>query len=232
MRIDLNKLTFLSGLAGSLVLVICCCVIPVIPHPVGSKEAYSFLNHFVSELGYYKTSKLSVVFNSGIFISGFLLTMFAVGLMRHFRSRLGYVAAAFGIFSGIVFGLLGFFPVNLLKQHLILAFIFFSTWLPTVGLFTLLCLRDKGNVLFSKGVIISGVISFVLFISFLVIPFTMGMSRIMNAMIAGEFARPPFVLAAALEWSMFFSVAVWIMLVCLKLAGQRTAEPATIPSER
>ncbi|MCF7817491.1 MAG: DUF998 domain-containing protein [Kiritimatiellales bacterium] len=220
MTIDINKLTYLSGFLGSVILVICCTV-PAIPHPTGQEEAFSFLNHFMSELGYFKSSKLSVVYNSGLFIGAFTLTLFMAGLGLRFRSRLGYAAAVIGMFSCVSCGLLGFYPINRLVPHLALAYAFFISWPITVGLFLAQFRRDPTDKL-SKGTSIPSIVSIVLFAVFLAMPFMIGTQRIM-AIDLRKFVRPPFMFTALLEWLMCLSVFIWVMLVSRKLAS----DPAT-----
>lgn len=216
MTIDINKLTYLSGFLGSVILVICCTV-PAIPHPIGQAEAFSFLNHFMSELGYFKSSKLAVVYNSGLFIGGFTLTLFVAGLGHHFRTRLAYAAAAIGVFSSVSCGLLGFFPINRLAPHLVCAYAFFISWPITVGLFLVQFRRDPTKGL-AKGTLLPGLVSMALFAVFLAMPFMIGMQRIM-AIDLRTFVRPPFILTALLEWMMCLSVFIWITLVSTKLAS-------------
>lgn len=220
MKIDLNKLTYFSGLLGSLILAVCCTV-PAIPHPIGQEEAFSFFNHFMSELGYYRFSRLAVVYNSGLFIGGFTLTLFMAGLGLHCRSRLGYWAAIMGMCSGVACGLLGFFPINRLVPHLILAYAFFISWPITVGLFSVQFHRNQSKKL-SRRTLIPSIVSILLSVVFLAMPFMIGTRRIMEIDLH-KFVRPPFMFSALLEWSMCLSVFFWIALVSLKLASNPAA---------
>lgn len=220
MAIDINKTTYLAGFLGSLILLVCCTV-PAIPHPTGTDEAFSFLNRFMSELGYFKSSQLSVVYNSGIFIGSFTLTLFMAGLGYRFRSRLGYAAAAMGVFSEISCGLLGFYPINRLVPHLILAYAFFISWPITVALFLWQFHRDPAKGL-AKGTLVPGLVSMGLFALFLAMPFMIGMERIMEIDLR-NYVRPPFIFTALLEWLMCFSVFIWIVVMSIKLATNRGA---------
>jgi len=217
MEINVNKLTYLSGFLGSLILVICCTV-PAIPHPIGQEAPFSFLNHFMSELGCFKSSKLALVYNSGIFIGGFLLSLFMIGLGHHFRTRLGYAASVCGGFAGFACGLLGYFPLNRLVPHLILAYAFFIAWPVSIGLFSLQVLREPKNTL-SRGLLSMGMVSISLFVLFLAMPFMIGMQRIMEVDLH-QFVRPPFIFTALLEWLMCLSVFIWVVLASIKLVSR------------
>lgn len=228
MTVDMNKLTYLSGFLGSLILVV-CCTLPAIPHPIRREGSFSILNHFMSELGYFKYSELALVYNSGIFVGGFTLSLFMAGLGHHFRTRLGYMAAACGVFAGVACGLLGYFPVDRLVPHLILAYAFFIAWPVTVGLFSLQILRKPASTLL-RGLLVPGMVSILLFVLFLTMPFMIGMQQIM-AIDLSQFVRPPFIFAALLEWLMCFSSFIWIMLASIKLAsGQSARGPLPGPS--
>ena len=219
MAIDINKVTGFAGFLGSLILAVCCTV-PTIPHPLGQDGAFSFLNHFMSELGYFRSSKLAPVYNGGIFVGSFTLILFTAGLGHHFRTRLGYAAAICGILAGAACGLLGFFPVNRLIPHLTLAYIFFVTWPVAVGLFTWQILREPADSPF-RGLLIPSVISLLLFALFLAMPFMIGMRRILEIDLK-HFVRPTFIFTAVLEWLLFLSVLVWIVLASVKLVSYRS----------
>jgi len=74
------------------------------------------------------------------------------------RTKLGYVASAFGIFSCISCSLVGVFPMNSLSVHDVVAYSFFYNGLVAVTLFTLVILFDRQNKL-SKWLLIPGIIT-------------------------------------------------------------------------
>lgn len=215
--VDFKRLTLLAGWWGALILAT-CCTLPAIAYR--GREGFSFLNHFMSELGRYgPASPLAVVYNSGLFVGGALFVLFIFGCRWHFRSRMGLAAALCGILSALACSLLGFFTLNRLVSHLMVAYIFFFSWPVTVGLFTrLICLEQRTS--WSRPLIMLGCTSFVLFVIFLALPFVIGLKNIW-AIDLRHYARPDFLFPAVLEWAMFFSVIAWIMLVCVDLAGRQ-----------
>jgi hypothetical protein len=173
----------------------------------------------MSELGYFRSSKLAPVFNSGIFVGSFTLILFMAGLGNYFRTRLGYVAAVCGILAGAACGLLGFFPVNRLIPHLIWAYVFFIVWPVTVGLFSWQILRGPAGAPF-RDLLLPGIISVLLFALFLTMPFVIGMRHIQGINLK-HFVRPAFMFTALLEWLMFLSALVWIVLASIRLVSRR-----------
>jgi len=217
--VDIERLTILAGLVGALTLAVCCTV-PAMAFPGRHGRGFSFLNHFMSELGRYGTSPWAMVYNGGLFVGGSLLVLFICGRGRYFRSRLGLAASICGICSGVACALLGFFPMNHLISHLVVAYAFFFNWPFTVGLFTVLIARDRPTR-WSRPLVLLGSISFALFAVFLALPFIVGLRRIW-AIDLRHFVRPDFLFPAVLEWLMVLSVIVWIILVCVDLMSRRT----------
>jgi hypothetical membrane protein len=218
--VDFERLTILAGLIGALTLAV-CCTLPAIPFPGRHGHGFSFLNHFMSELGRYGTSPWATVYNGGLFIGGSLLVLFICGRGRHFRSRIGLAASISGVCSGVSCALLGFFPMNRLVSHLVVADVFFFSWPVTVGLFTVLTARDH-KTRWSRPLVILGSISLALFVVFLALPFVVGLRRI-RAIDLRHVVRPDFLFPAVLEWLMVLSVIAWIILVCVDLISrQRT----------
>jgi len=117
-----------------------------------------------------------------------------------------------------VWGLQGFYPVTRLAPHLLLAYGFFIALPITVGLFVLQIRRGPTTML-SKGWLVPGAISILLFTTFLAMPFVIGMQRISGIDIR-HFVRLPFFFAALLEWLMFLPSIVWIILVSTRLSSR------------
>ncbi len=218
MRADTQRLAAYAGLSGVLLLAI-CCTLPAWFYHGQAGEVFSFLNHFMSELGLYRVSSWAVVFNSGLFIGGGLLLVSLLGVGLQFRSRLGWAATACGVLTGVACALLGFFPLNRLALHLSLAYTFFCGWPLTVFLFSLL-LGRQSRTRFTRPLQLLGGVSAVLFLVFLALPFLYGLQRLWSLDLR-HVVRPPFLFPALLEWLMFFSVLGWTTLACVHLLRQR-----------
>lgn len=214
MRFDFQRFAILSGLLGTLVMAVCLAS-PALVYHGKNGEGFSFLNHFMSELGLYRLSPWAVVYNSGLFIGGGLLLVSILGVGWQYRTRLGVAATVCGVLAGVSCSLLGFFPLNRLVVHLSLAYTFFVSWPVTVGLFCLLPSRQARSRL-TRPLLVLGGISFLLFIVFLALPFLYGLHRLW-AVDLRTYVRPAFLFPALLEWLMVSSVLVWIALACVDL---------------
>jgi hypothetical membrane protein len=124
------------GLAGGLVVLLALGV-PMAAYIGKAGERYSPLNHFVSELGETGVSRLAVVFNLGLIAAGILFIPFVIGLGLSVENLWAKLGSAAGCFSSIACILIGFFPMNKLRPHIIAAIAFFDGSLATVILFTL-----------------------------------------------------------------------------------------------
>lgn len=218
-----RRLTALAGLLGPAVLTTGCIVTALSCHG-GKGEAYSPLNHFVSELGLVGVSELAGVFNGCQTIGGLIIAISMVGLGRHFQTGLAHVAAVLGMVSGMLCGLLGQIPMNDLVPHLAAAFSFFFSGLLGVGLFCLVIARDAKDKL-PKWLLLPGLIAFASFAAFMAYPL---IARETPAEIIRLYrtARPGIWAIAILEWLVFITVMIWIVLVsvCLWARGAHRAQ--------
>lgn len=213
-----RKLTILCGLLGPVILT-AGCVVTALPFHGKKGEAYSLLNHFISELGFVGVSKLAEVFNGCLTTSGLVIAMFLAGLGRHFQTRLAHAAAVSGMVSGILCSLLGQITMNDLMVHLAVAFPFFFSGLLTVGLFSLVIVRDMENRL-PKWLLVPGLLAFASFGAFLAYPLIAWQTPA-EIIKLYHTARPDIWAIAILEWLVFLTVTTWMMLVsaCLWVHG-------------
>ncbi|MBU0492771.1 MAG: DUF998 domain-containing protein [Chloroflexi bacterium] len=220
MKIDARKLTYICGLAGPVIIILSSLVTALVYHgKLG--EPYSFLNHFISELGEVGVSTLAPVFNICLFASGLILAVFMLGLGLYIRTKLGYLAAAVGIYSGVSCSLVGVFPMNHLSIHTTVAYSFFFSGLVAIALFTLAIVLDKQHKL-SKWFVVPGLITMISFASFLLVA-TQGHSGRAQTLAVNTLARPTIWLTPLLEWSIFFTVLAWVLLVAVYLMVKKPA---------
>jgi hypothetical protein len=205
-----RKLTVLCGLLGPLLLT-AACLITALPYHGDKGEAYSPLNHFISELGIIGVSERAALFNGCLTLNGLIIAVFMAGLGRHLQTRTAYAAAVAGITSGIVSSVIGRIPMNDLKPHLEAAFYFFSSGLLAIGLFNFTIARDRESRL-PKWLVIPGVLAFASFAAFLAYPLATGQTPIEIVRISRT-ARPDIWAIAIFEWLVFATVTAWIVLV-------------------
>jgi len=176
-------------------------------------ESYSFLNHFISELGQVGVSHLAPLFNTGLILGGSVLIVFIVGLGMYIKNTVAKIAMGVGIFSGIACILVGVFPMNTLHTHTIVATCFFVSGMLMVAIFSIAITRQKEAEiprLFSiAGIVVVGV-----FIAFLVNSHLMG--HVSGHGPLGVISiRPHIWWRTILEWGVFFAIVSWILLISI-----------------
>lgn len=184
-------------------------------------EAYSLLNHFISELGEPGVSRAALLFNAGLVASGALFIPCSLGLGLHIRSAWSLLGAASGVFTGAFLAGVGFFPMNNLPPHIFTAMWFFRCGLLTVLLFGIAFVaqrRSRPRV--PKGAVVFSALAAAAYGAFLVsaaLPSAGGAHALEAA-----FARRPAVWPLALlEWGVFFATILWFLGV--PLVGLRSA---------
>jgi hypothetical membrane protein len=184
--------------------------------------SYSILNHYISKLGEAGVSALAPVFNTSLIVGGGVLVVFALGLGLYVHTKLGYGATTFGIFSCISCSLVGVFPMNNLSIHTVVSYSFFFSGLVAITLFNFVIIFDKQDKL-SKWLLIPGIITVASFASFLVIPYITSSIHV-HTLNPQRFARPHIRLKPILEWSVFFTVIAWFILMSIYLMAKRPTE--------
>ena len=170
-----------------------------------SGEAYSIMNHFISELGWKRVSPSAHFFNWGLVICCLAYLPMMGMLGREIGTRPGYAAMVSGFVmlgSGAAVGLL---PLDVLKPHLIAAGAFFWSYLVTAVLFTVAFL-PRWNPKPSGKMVVVGVIAGICLVSFLIFPKA---SAIRFSKDPEGFQRPDYWGLVILEWSVLFSVYLW-----------------------
>lgn len=223
MKSNLRKFTYLTGLTGIGIIVL-GSIITAISYTGRNGEPYSFLNHFISELGEIGVSELAPVFNTSLIIGGIFLLFFMLGLGLYFRNIFAYVASAVGLFCGIAASLVGVFPMNNMAVHVKVALSFFRSGLLAILLFTLVIIFDKQRRV-SKWLVIPGVITVLAFTAFLYLPQVLEPGQALT--LQPEATRPAFWLSSFLEWVVFLTVLVWISVVSIYLIKHRSYSPTT-----
>lgn len=213
-----QKLTALCGLLGA-AIVIAGCVATALPYAGEKGEAYSLLNHFISELGIVGVSKLAEVFNMSLIAAGLIIAVFMAGLGRHLQTRLAHAAAVSGAGAGILCSMVGCVPMNDLVPHLWVAFSFFSCGLLTVGLFSHVIARDPEHKL-PRWLVIPALMTFGSFAAFLAYPVVTWQTPIEMIRVS-QTARPDIWAATILEWLVLITVTTWIALVSVCLWARR-----------
>jgi hypothetical membrane protein len=218
MKVDFKKLTYVCGFLGPAIMIL-GSLIAAIPYHGKRGESYSILNHYISKLGEVGVSTLAPVFNTSLIVGSLVLVIFVLGLGLYIHTKLGYVATAFGIFSCISCSLVGVFPMNNLSIHNAATFSFFYSGFVAITLFNLVIIFDKQNKV-SKWLLIPGIITVASFASFLLMPYITSSIHV-QTLNPHRLTRPDIRLKTTLEWSVFFSVIIWFVLMSIYLMTKK-----------
>ena len=179
---------------------------------VGSEgEAFSFFNHYISELGEVGVSHLAPLCNTGLILGGLISVLFMVGLGMYIKNSAARIAMGFGVLSGIACSLVGFFPMNNFHMHIIVAASFFLGGMITVAIFTVAILMQK-EVKISKLFGFAGLVVTGIFIAFLVDAHIIDPLSGHVALGVGA-VRPHIWMRTILEWSVYFAIVGWILAI-------------------
>jgi hypothetical membrane protein len=217
MRSALGKTAFVSGSTG-VAIILLGSIVSGLAYEGRTGEAYSPLNHFVSELGDAPYAVCAWAFNVGLFVGGLLLTTFMLGVAAYMRGWFRYVFGLAGLITGISGMLVGLMPMSAdLDAHLTVAMTFFNVGMVTTVLFSLyaLLLRQGG---FPKWMALPGGVTALSFFSllYLVEPLVpadqrgLPLSQVLETLL---WNRPAVWQTAIVEWVVVLAVLGWVLAV-------------------
>lgn len=181
-------------------------------------EAYSPLNHFISELGEISVSRLAWVVNLGIVVGGMGLGTFLLLLKSRLNGPFKATFGAAAMIAGVSGTLVGIFPMDYLSTHRIVSDVFFLTGGLVAGIFSLWLLTAR-RPHFTRWLLIPGAEVVVVFATFAAVYSTYHPADpdgpILNRP-AGLWSVP------ALEWASLLSLLLWVACVSADLLRQRT----------
>ena len=205
------------GLASAGVLAL-GMVATAIGYRGAAGEAYSPLNHFISELGEIAVSRLAWAFNLGVVLGGSGLGLFVLVLAQQLGGRFRIALSLAGLAAGIFGAMVGIFPMDYHATHRIVSELFFlSGWLvPAIFSGWLLTAPRPG---FPRWLLAPGAAVVAVFLTFITI-----YSTYRPASPDGPIVGRPEVFwsVAFFEWAALVSIMVW--LVCVSVVLLR--EPA------
>jgi len=180
-------------------------------------EAYSPLNHFISELGEISVSRLAWAFNLGIVAGGMGLAAFLLVLSERLDGRFRIAFVAVSAVAGASGTLVGVFPMDYLSTHRIVSDVFFLTGGLVAGVFSLWLLTAR-RPSFSRGLLAPGAEVVVIFAAFIAV-----YSTYHPADPDGPILNRPngFWSVPGLEWASLLSLLAWVVCVSIDLMRQR-----------
>jgi hypothetical membrane protein len=192
-----------AGFVGSAFFVV-ASVVAAAFYLGTQNEAFSPLNHWVSELGELGVSRMALVFNVGIFVGGLALALFFAAMGRSRQSRLATAYVLVGVVAGVSGALVGVFPMNNRGIHIVMALGFFVLGWVAVGLASFDIWR-RPEPRFSRWLPALGAVTVAVFLLFLSI-------YIPYLYTGTGDDRPAFSIATVLEWLVLFGIMGWVLL--------------------
>ena len=181
-----------------------------------SRERYSWLNHFISELGEVGVSSRATIFNISLIINGIILIPFMVGLGIEVKNIWGWLGIVAGVWVSISCMCVGLFPMNNLIPHTKAATSYFRGGLVTILIFNLaIFLQPNGHVQITKYTLIPGSLAFASYSLFLIIAARMATNpNQLNALDPSQIPeRPRIWILTILEWLILFTSLAWFIVV-------------------
>lgn len=186
-------------------------------------ERYSFLNHFISELGEWGVSRGAWAFNAGLVVTGLLLLPFGVHLGFVLRSAAGWVGACFAAVAALGASAVGIFTMNTLKRHVPAAMTFFwGGLIMAVAVAVAILTQPSGRVVVPKAASALSLFAAASFSSFVSLP-----RIVMPRMVLPQVGRvsmldprlmavrPRFWILPFMEWVVLFATILWLVGMAL-----------------
>ena len=152
MMILLKQSYWVFGLLGCMVITMAIAGTALAYRGIKGQR-YSFLNHYISELGEVGVSRKARLFNSGMILTGLFFMPFTLGLGLTLGRLWGFLGTLAGLWTGIACLLVGVYPMNNLTPHSRVATAYFRGGLATVLFFSTghLLAGTRGSSHFALG---------------------------------------------------------------------------------
>ena len=189
-------------------------------------ERYSLRDHFISELGEIGVSRRATLFNATLLANGIIVSGFMLGLGMHLANKQSYVAAAFGIGSGLSCSVIGVIPMNRLLPHIAISFLFFFCGMVSVAAFVSAIWLDRHQRI-SKLLVVPGILATSSFLALAVAPPLSGLTHF-ESLDPRRVPRGELGVIPLIEWLVFGMIVVWLLCVTITLSIERKKMPTTL----
>jgi hypothetical membrane protein len=210
----------LAGMTGALAIGV-GALLAALAYRGSEGQAYSPLNHWISELGELSVAQLAPLFNLGLIVGGSCFVVFVIGLALARGGWLRWAYAPIGVLAGASGVGVGIFPMDFPDPHILAALGFFNLGWIFVGLASLDIWRRPGPR-FPRWLALIGAVTVVLFLAFL---------SIYLPYVAGGPAGVPLERAAlrpvtVLQWGVLVGIIGWVLVTSLTWLRARSERPA------
>lgn len=193
-------------------------LIPGLVYSGTKGERYSFLNHFISELGEVGVSRFAWVFNLCMILCGICIAVASLSLGTILLGFWAKAGMLLGVIAGLALAFVGVFPMNKARGHMISALAFFRTGLLMVLLFSLsIVLHAEETLAIPRWLGLVGVFPVLAFGVFLGLMWNVR-EEVHNPLSPEGFDRPKVWKFAVSEWMIYFSLILWILVFAVGIA--------------
>ena len=180
-------------------------------------EKYSFLNHYISELGERGVSRWAWIFNLCMIISGVGVIICAISLGLGLPGLWAKLGLLFGVVTGLGMVMVGIFPMDNIKPHATAAVTFFRGGLLMVAVFSLAILfPPQDEVIIPRIFGLVGLIPVAAFSTFLILLWN-ERDHVDQTLTMGRVQHPRVSKFAISEWAVFFSIILWVLVLSLAI---------------
>jgi hypothetical membrane protein len=205
------------GLLGCIVITLAIVGTALVYRGIRGQR-YSFLNHYISELGEVGVSQKAWLFNTGMIITGLLFIPFTLGLGLTLGGLWGFLGGLAGLWAGISCLLVGVYPMNNLTPHSHAATSYFRGGLATILFFSIaISLQAQGHEVIPRWANLAGITAVISYASFIVISARQKPhdDQGINGSEQTIEERPRIWIIAILEWLVFFTTILWFLVVAV-----------------
>lgn len=204
------------GIAGVVIVVVGATVSAVV-YRGKQGQKYSPFNHYISELGELGVARFARVFNLSLILAGLVLIPASISLGLILPGWLAKLGLLVGVVSAISLALVGVFPMNRIKPHGKAAMGYFRAGLAMILLFNLaIFLQPADAIVLPRWWGLAGLPAVAAFASFLVLIYR-ATKKVEDPLGTEDFSRPKFWPMAIVEWLVFMTVLLWIVLIAIAL---------------
>ena len=202
------------GIAAALVSIV-GVVIPWLAYEGREGEKYSFLNHYISELGERGVSRRAWVFNLCIILSGAALIGATISLGLYLPGFWAKLGMLFGVVTGVGMIMVGVFPMDNVKPHATAAVTFFRGGLLMVLAFSVaIFFPPESGEAIPRLMGLVGLFPIVAFSTFMSLLWDYR-DHVDEAFSPEASQRPRFSRITISEWVVFFSIVLWVLALSL-----------------
>jgi hypothetical membrane protein len=213
---NIARVTCLSGLVGVMIIILGVQV-PALGFEGAYGEAFSILNHNISELGEQGVSELAWLFNASMILAGLLLLVFMSGLSMTLRRWPVYIISLTGIVTVTGIVMVGLYPMvdgETVGRHMLAAHLFFYGGMLSSLLFSLYAWFVPSSV-FTRGSALAGTLAVISFAAFIYLPRMLYPGfKVEDYLVRLQGAgRPVLWIPSLLEWLVLFMAVFWIVMM-------------------